>query len=196
MPEIPTFPAKLGLFYAELQFFWRLRFVCSWACFIWKLLVFSACFLQISVFWFVFFSDFMALLVFQFTTKRNLGMFLYEFAPFGLAFADLLPCIVYNLPAGFLFCSVILPKVFWACFSVKLSILGLIFRVSCLHLQNNLAPLNHACWWRLASSVAAGWLGLVCWGKNVANSHLSPGPFNSTVGYWTTPASLVLSRPT
>jgi len=51
-----------------------------------------ACFLWVSVLRIAFLSNFMAILLFQFTTKRNLGVFLCKLAHFGLVFSDLPPC--------------------------------------------------------------------------------------------------------
>jgi len=45
-----------------------------------------ACFLQISVLWIAFLSNFIAILLFQFTAIQNFGMFLCKFAHFGLVF--------------------------------------------------------------------------------------------------------------
>jgi len=50
-----------------------------------------------------FFSNFMTLLLFQFTAKRNLGVFLCKFAHFGLFFRIFLPAFIFDLPAGFMF---------------------------------------------------------------------------------------------
>jgi len=38
-----------------------------------------------------FLSNFVAILLFQFTAKRNFGVFLCKFAEFGLVFSDLPP---------------------------------------------------------------------------------------------------------
>jgi len=47
---------------------------------------------------------------------------------------------------------------------------------------------------------AAFWLGMGCWDNNAANSHLAPGPFNSTAllvaAVLLKPASLILSSTT
>jgi len=45
----------------------------------------------------------MALLLFEFTAKRILGVFLCKFAHLGLFFRICLPAFVFNLPAGFMF---------------------------------------------------------------------------------------------
>jgi len=67
-PVLPTlrFPVNLGLFFCGVVGFSEdLRVAYFWACF-----------LQISVFQIACFSNFMALLLFQLTTKGTLGMFL------------------------------------------------------------------------------------------------------------------------
>jgi len=57
------------------------------------LLVFWACFLQISLLPIAFFSNFMALLLFQFTAEGILERVFMKICSFGLIFSDLPPCI-------------------------------------------------------------------------------------------------------
>jgi len=47
--------------------------------------------LQISVLRIAFIQNVMALLLFQFTAKRNFGVLLRKFAHFGIAFSDVPP---------------------------------------------------------------------------------------------------------
>jgi len=89
----------LGLFFVELRsFFEDLRVVYGLvlfrSCFFWGLLCANFSFVD------CFFSNFMALLLFQFTAKRNLGKFFCKFAHFGLVFfrfASLLLFLTYLL---------------------------------------------------------------------------------------------------
>jgi len=57
-------------------FFEVLRVACFWVCFNCNLLVFWACFLQISVFLIAFFFKFYGNFLFQFAPKGILGVFL------------------------------------------------------------------------------------------------------------------------
>jgi len=71
----------LGLFFCGVAvFFEDVRVVCFWACF-----------LQISLLR-IFFSNFMALLLFQFTAEGRLGVFLRKFAHFRLDLSDFPLC--------------------------------------------------------------------------------------------------------
>jgi len=92
------------------------------------LLLFWACFLQISILQIAYLWNFMDILLFQFTEKWNLGVFLCKFAHFGLVFSDLPPCFCIKTNLLFLrFCEFFyqtharlvfpLNYTFWACFS-------------------------------------------------------------------------------
>jgi len=59
---------------------------------------------------------------------------------FGLFFRMRLPVFLFNFPADFFLLN-FLAKRMLACFSVKLPILALFFKFTCLFLQNNLASL-------------------------------------------------------
>jgi len=50
-----------------------------------------------------FFSNFMALLLFQFVAKQDLGVFLCKYSHFELVFQICLPVFTFGLPAGFVF---------------------------------------------------------------------------------------------
>jgi len=82
------FPANLGLFFCGFAFFLK---TCGLLALI-KICLFFRIFLQISVLRIAFLSNFMAILLFQFTTKRNLGVILCKFAHFGFVFLDMPPC--------------------------------------------------------------------------------------------------------
>jgi len=55
-------------------------------------LFFGLVFLQVSALRIALLSNFIAILLFEFTAKRNLGVLLCIFAHFGLVFSDLPPC--------------------------------------------------------------------------------------------------------
>ena len=87
------FPAKLGLFFLWIcGFFEGLRVACCWASCKWNFLVFWACFFRRFLFCGLLFLNFVALLLFHFTAKGILGVFLWKFAHFGLVFSDLHLC--------------------------------------------------------------------------------------------------------
>ena len=74
----------------------------------------------------------MALLLFQYTAKRNLGVFLCKFAHLGLFFRICLPAFIFNLPAGFIFFE----------FSYQMQVeRSVFFNFACLFLHNNLPSL-------------------------------------------------------
>jgi len=91
MLPILRFSPEFGLVFCGVVFFCEdLRvaffgFVISQSCLFW------ACFLQVSVLRIAFYKNCMALLLFQFTTKRNLDVFLCKFANFGLVFSVVPP---------------------------------------------------------------------------------------------------------
>ena len=115
-----------------------------WACFFKTcvLLVFGrfklnlACFCRF-LFADCFFSNLMTLLLFQFTAKQNLGVFLCNLAHLGLFFRICLPSFIFNLPAGFIFFEFSYQTQVGLVFSVKLPVLGLLFKFACLFLQIN-----------------------------------------------------------
>ena len=99
-------------FFCEVAgFFEDLWFTCFWSCFNWNLLVFGR-----FVLWIAFLSKFMALFLFQFTAKSNLGIILWKCAHFGSVFRMCLPVFLFNFPADFLVCWRFLPNARWACF--------------------------------------------------------------------------------
>jgi len=82
----------------------------------------------------------MALLRFQFTVSGILDVFSWKFAHFGLVFRLCLPAFLYDLLVNYSFCWM---NACWAyLFLVKLPIFGLVFKVSCVFLHNNLASLG------------------------------------------------------
>jgi len=107
LPVLPT-----------LRFSREFGLVCLWNCVFfktWGLLVFGFILIEIRLFFglvfrrflfcgLLFFSNFMALLLFQFTAKGILGVFLYKFAHFELVFSNLPPCFLFNFLAVFSFC--------------------------------------------------------------------------------------------
>jgi len=119
------FPAKLGLFFCGVAGFYEgLRVACFWACCKWNLLVFWACFFPDFCFVDCFFSNFTALLLFQFTAKGILGVLLWKFPHFGLVFSDLPPCF---------FCLIFL-LILSFCWIFMPTDVGLVFRLDYLFL--------------------------------------------------------------
>jgi len=116
-----VFPRISACYFVELRFFEDLRVACFWACSNWNLLVF----LQISVLRIAFFSNFMAHLLFQFTAKGVLDVFLWKFAYFELSlfFRICFPAFYFNFLADFSFFWIFLPTHF-----------GLVFRLNYLFL--------------------------------------------------------------
>ena len=126
------FSRKFGLVFCGVAgFFEDLRVSCYWACFNWNLLVFCRFLLL-----FAFFSNFMALLLFDFTAKSILGVFLWRFAHFGLVFRIFHPDSLFDFLANFSFCWIFLPMLF-----------KLVFRLNYLFLAcfSNLL----ACSWKI-----------------------------------------------
>ena len=122
------FPANLGLFFVELRVFLK---TCG-------LLVFGLVLIEIFLFFgFViadfcfkdcFFSNFMALLLFQFPANGILGVFLWKFAHFGLVFSDFPPWFFIWFSCWFFVLLNLPAYAFWACFWVKLPI-WLVFQI-------------------------------------------------------------------
>jgi len=130
-----SFPANLGLFFFGVAgFFEDLLVACFWACFNWNLLVFWACFLQISVLRIAFLSNFMALVLFEFTAYW--ACFCKDLLILGLFFRICHPDSLFDFLANFSFCWIFLPTHF-----------GLIFRLNYLFLAcfSNLL----ACSWKI-----------------------------------------------
>ena len=81
------------------------------------------------------FSNFMKLLLFHFTAAHNLGVFLVKLAywacVFGFTcfFLFLITCLLFVLYNTHFGLVLLLNSLFWACFSVKLPILGLCFQI-------------------------------------------------------------------
>jgi len=111
MAVLPTlwFSRDFGLFLWSCGFFEDLQVTCFWVCFNWNLFVFWTCFLQISVLRIAFFSNFVALLLFQFTAKGILGVFLWKLLIFSLIFRVCLPAFLFNFVADFSLCWIFLP---------------------------------------------------------------------------------------
>jgi len=86
-----------------------------------------------------FFSNFTALLLFHFTTKRNLDVFLCKFAHFGL-FRICLPAFIFHYLLVLCF-LIFLPNSVGLASFVILPIFGLFFKLAGLFLQNSLASL-------------------------------------------------------
>jgi len=83
----------------------------------------------------------MALVLFQFTAKRSLGVFGANLHILDLFFR--LWLATFYLIHLLVLCSFnYLPNASWAFFSVKLPILGVFFQFSCLFSQNNLTSLE------------------------------------------------------
>jgi len=111
-----------------------------WVCFLWScrllvlvLVLFLSClfyglgFSQDSVLQIACSSHFMAIFLFQLIAKRSLVEFFCKCLILGLFYRNCLPVLVFNLPAVSLFCSSFQSNEFWACFLVKLPMLGLFF---------------------------------------------------------------------
>jgi len=123
---LPTlrFSRKFGL-----VFLWSCRFFLR----TYGLLVFGLVLIEICLFFAdfcfadCFFSNFMAILLFESTAKSILGVFLRRFAHFGLVFRICHPDSLFDFPANFSFCWIFLPThfglvfclnyLFLACFS-------------------------------------------------------------------------------
>jgi len=91
-----VFPANLGLFFCGVAFFFK---TCG-------LLLFGLVLIEICCFLGLFFADcffpnFLATLLFQFTAKGILGMFLWKFAHFGLVFRICHPVFLFDFLADF-----------------------------------------------------------------------------------------------
>ena len=139
---IEFYAASAAVLFVQLRFFFKACGLLVFALVVkWNLFVFWVCFLQISVLRIAFFSNFMALLLFQFTAKGILGVFLWKFPHFGLVFRICLPAFLFNFFADFFVLLNFHANGCWACFSVKLPVFGLFFKFTCLFLQNNLASL-------------------------------------------------------
>jgi len=75
--------------------------------------------------------------------KAIWAFFLWKYTYFRIVFSGVpLPVFLIGFPDDFVFCWIFLPNACWACFSVKLPVLGLSFKFTCLFLQNNLASLQ------------------------------------------------------
>jgi len=85
-PVLPNllFSPNLGLFFVDLRFFLK---TCGLLV-LTKICLFFADFCNADCF----FSNCITCLLFQFTEKQNLGVFLCKFAHFGLVFSNLPPC--------------------------------------------------------------------------------------------------------
>jgi len=136
LPVLPAlrFSREFGLVFCGFAFFLK---NCGFLVFIKNCLFFG-----------LVFCKFCCRLLFQiiwhfccFNLQRNLAMFLYKFAHFGLVFRICLPGFIFNLPTGFMFFEFSYQTHVGLFFSVKLPILGLFFNFACLFLHNNLPSL-------------------------------------------------------
>jgi len=130
-PVLPTlrFSREFGLvFYGFAGFFWRLAGCLFLGLFWLKFALFFADFCIADCF----FSNFMAILRFQFTAKRNLGVFLCKFAHFGLVFFGFASLFLYLTILLVYFFLIFLPNARWACFFCWISHFGLVFQNSLL----------------------------------------------------------------
>jgi len=131
---LPTlrFSRQVGLvFLWNWVFFEDLRVACFWACFNWNLLVFWACFLQISVLPIAFSSNFMAIFCFNLFLKAYWECFGENFVILDLFFRICHHAFLFNFLADFSFCYIFLPThvviffqsnyLFLACFSYFLA---------------------------------------------------------------------------
>jgi len=104
-----VFPRIRVCFLWSCGFFWRFAGLLVFGlCFNWNLLVFWACFSQISlllVAFFVFYGTF-AVSIYWYGI---LGVFLWKFAHFGLVFFGLSPSFIFDFLADFSFWWIFLP---------------------------------------------------------------------------------------
>jgi len=119
------FSREFGLVFCGVAFFKVLRAACFWASFIWHLLFF----------WVFFFTDLCSADCFFFQILWHCWSFNLLLRTIWACFSGnllflglfLLMCLLaflFNFPADFFFCWIFLPNPCWACFSVKLPILG------------------------------------------------------------------------
>ena len=143
--NLAFFPRIRACFFCGIASFCEdMRVACFWVCFNWNLLVFWACFFRFLFCGLLFFK-LCGTFLFQFIAKDNLGVFCENIILLGVFFRMCLPVFLFSFAADFLFCWIFLLNACWACFSVKLPILGLFFKFTCLFLQNNLASLVSLC---------------------------------------------------
>ena len=128
LPVLPAlrFSREFGLVFCGFAFFLK---NCGFLVFIKNCLFFG-----------LVFCKFCCRLLFQiiwhfccFNLQRNLAMFLYKFAHFGLVFRICLPGFIFNLPTGFMFFEFSYQTHVGLFFSVKLPILGLFFKFACFY---------------------------------------------------------------
>ena len=86
------FPANLGLCFRGFAVFFKTSGLVAFGLVSIKICLFFGLIFCRFLFCGLFFSNFMALLLFQFTAERILGGFLCKFAQFGLVFQDLPGC--------------------------------------------------------------------------------------------------------
>jgi len=147
-----------------------------WACFLWScvffktcgLLVFGLVLIEICLFFEIvfadfcfedcFFSNFMALSLFQFARKGILGVFLWKFVHFGLVFSDLPPWFFIWFSCWYFVLLDFPANTFWACSSVKLPMLA------CF--SNLLACFCKITWHHCCKEVREGSI-LLTWNCNV-----------------------------
>jgi len=135
---LPTlrFSRKFGLVFLWICGFFKTCGLLVFGLVLIEFCLFFGLFLQISVLRIAFFSNFMALLLFEFTAKSILGVFLWSLLILGLFFWIFHPDSLFDFLANFSFCWIFLPTHF-----------RLVFRLNYLFLtyfSNSLA-----CSWKI-----------------------------------------------